>query len=66
MADIVGAVCSKYVDLDENENSHFPNSYGSFLGRFLYPKFCIFIIFEMIPYVRFTTLRKISLIYISI
>lgn len=47
-------------------NVNFLNLCGSFLGTFLFPKFYIFIIFEMIPYVRLITLGTYSLIFMYI
>lgn len=46
----------KFVDLDENEKCQFSKSMWIFFWRVLHPKSYIFIVFEMIPYVRLTTL----------
>lgn len=50
----------KCVDLDESEKCQFSKFTCIFFWQVLYPKFYIFIVFEMIPYVRLTTLGTYS------
>lgn len=59
-----GAV--KYGDLDENEKCQFSKFTWIFFWQVLHPKFYIFMVFEMIPYVRLTTLGTYSLIFMYI
>ena len=54
----------KFVDLEENENCQFSKSTWIFFWQVLHPKFYIFIAFEMIPYVRLTTLGTYSFLCI--
>lgn len=54
----------KYVELDESEKCQFSKFMWIFFWQVLHPKFYIFIVFEMIPYVRLTTLGTYSFLCI--